>query len=256
MNNMKDLTIIIPIINMDNDENKELLKRAINSVDDSQILIVGDEPNINEVEKMGLDKPIRVFINKSNDTTYSTNVNLGVREIKTTYFSVLEYDDAYSPIWFNNVNTYMAHDTEDIFAYMPLTEVVDVQFGPIGYANEAVWASSFSEEIGYYDLQCLEDYLNFNVSGAVFKTQDFISLGLLKTSMKLTFWYEFLMRAIYKGKKFFVIPKVGYYHYVGREDSLSSFYANNMSEKEANWWIDLAKKEYYFPHDRNKTYQE
>ena len=30
----------------------------------------------------------------------------------------------------------------------------------------------------------------------------------------------------------------------------------NMSETEANWWINLAKKEYFFPHDRNKTYQE
>ena len=61
---MRNVTIIIPVINMDNEKNKELLKRAIDSVDDSQILIVGDEPNINEVEKMGLDKPIRVFINK------------------------------------------------------------------------------------------------------------------------------------------------------------------------------------------------
>ena len=36
----------------------------------------------------------------------------------------------------------------------------------------------------------------------------------------------------------------------------SSFYANNMSEKEGNWWFDIAKKEYFFPHDRNKIYQE
>lgn len=253
---MKDLTVIIPIINMDNTNNQELLKRAINSVDDSSILIVGNELDIKEIEKIDFKNPIRVFINKSNDISYATQVNLGVREVKTTYFSVLEYDDHYSPIWFNNVAEYMKNDVEDIFAFMPLTEVIDVQYGPIGYANEAVWASSFSEDIGFYDLQCLDDYLNFNTSGAVFKTQDFINLGLLKTSMKLTFWYEFMLRAIYKGKKFFVIPKIGYYHYVGREDSLSSFYANNMSEKEGNWWFDIAKKEYFFPHDRNKIYQE
>lgn len=253
---MKDLTVIIPVINMDDTNNQELLKRAINSIDDSSILIVGQEKDIEIIEKMGLETPIRVYANKSNDYSYATQVNLGVREVKTTYFSILEYDDHYSPIWFNNVAEYMKNDVEDIFAFMPLTEVIDVQYGPIGYANEAVWASSFSEEIGFYDLQCLDDYLNFNTSGTVFKTQDFINLGLLKTSMKLTFWYEFMLRAIYKGKKFFVIPKIGYYHYVGREDSLSSFYANNMSEKEGNWWIDIAKKEYFFPHDRNKIYQE
>ena len=253
---MRNVTIIIPVINMDNEKNKELLKRAIDSVDDSQILIVGDEPNINEVEKMGLDKPIRVFINKSNDTTYSTNVNLGVREVKTDYFSVLEYDDVFTPIWFDNVQKYMENDTEETFAFFPLTEVIDINMGPVGFANEAVWASSFSEEIGYYDLQCLEDYLDFNTSGAIFKTDDFITLGLLKPSMKLSFWYEFLLRAAYKGKRMFVIPKIGYHHFIGRTESLSYQYGNNMSENEANWWLDLAKKEYFFPHDRNKTYQE
>lgn len=253
---MRNVTIIIPVINMDNEKNKELLKRAIDSVDDSQILIVGDEPNINEVEKMGLDKPIRVFINKSNDTTYSTNVNLGVREVKTDYFSVLEYDDIFTPIWFDNVQKYMENDTEETFAFFPLTEVIDINMGPVGFANEAVWASSFSEEIGYYDLQCLEDYLDFNTSGAIFKTNDFITLGLLKPSMKLSFWYEFLLRAAYKGKRMFVIPKIGYHHFIGRTESLSYQYGNNMSENEANWWLDLAKKEYFFPHDRNKTYQE
>lgn len=253
---MRNVTIIIPVINMDNEKNKELLKRAIDSVDDSQILIVGDEPNINEVEKMGLDKPIRVFINKSNDTTYSTNVNLGVREVKTDYFSVLEYDDVFTPIWFDNVQKYMENDTEEAFAFFPLTEVIDINMGPVGFANEAVWASSFSEEIGYYDLQCLEDYLDFNTSGAIFKTDDFITLGLLKPSMKLSFWYEFLLRAAYKGKRMFVIPKIGYHHFIGRTESLSYQYGNNMSENEANWWLDLAKKEYFFPHDRNKTYQE
>jgi hypothetical protein len=29
-----------------------------------------------------------------------------------------------------------------------------------------------------------------------------------------------------------------------------------MTEKEAEWWIDLAKKEYFFPHDRKKVYKE
>ena len=29
-----------------------------------------------------------------------------------------------------------------------------------------------------------------------------------------------------------------------------------MTEKEADWWIDLAKKEYFFPQDRKKTYTD
>lgn len=252
---MKNVTIIIPVINMENEKNQELFKRAIDSVDDSQILIVGNENDIHTIENLNLTKMVRVLINTM-DTSFQNQVNLAVKQVKTKYFSILEYDDMYTSIWFKNVAEYIEKDKEDTFAFLPLTEVIDVKMGPIGFANEAVWASSFSEEIGYYDLQCLEDYLDFNLSGAIFETEEFISLGALKSSMKLSFWYEFLMRALYKGKRLFVIPKIGYSHFVGREDSLSYIYSNNMSETEANWWINLAKKEYFFPHDRNKTYQE
>lgn len=253
---MRNVTIIIPVINMDNEKNQELFVRAVDSIDDSQIIVVGPEADIKIVETLKLSKMLRVLVNETENTSYPLQVNLGVREVKTAYFSVLEYDDVFTPIWFDNVQKYMENDTEETFAFFPLTEVIDINMGPVGFANEAVWASSFSEEIGCYDLQCLEDYLDFNTSGAIFKTDDFITLGLLKPSMKLSFWYEFLLRAAYKGKRMFVIPKIGYHHFIGRTESLSYQYGNNMSENEANWWLDLAKKEYFFPHDRNKTYQE
>lgn len=252
---MKNLTVIIPVYNLDTEEKQNLFIEAVNSVDDSNILVVAPEDDINTVSKLKLDKNIRLISNTTSNTTYPAQVNIGVKEVKTEYFSILEYDDKFSSIWFDNVNKYIEVDVENTFAYLPLTEVIDVNYGPRGYANEAVWASSFSDELGCYDIQCLEDYLNFNTSGAIFKTDDFVNLGMLKASMKLTFWYEFMLRAAYKGKRMFVIPKVGYYHTIGRDYSLSSFYGNNLSEEEANWWIDLAKKEYFFPHDRNKTYQ-
>jgi hypothetical protein len=182
---------------------------------------------------------------------------LALKSVKSKYFTVLEYDDMFSDIWFKNAETYIEQDSDDTFAFFPLTEIVDFKTGEsFGYANEAVWASSFSEEIGCYDLQSFEDYFNFNASGAIFKTDDFISLGGLKTSLKLVTWYEFILRALYKGKRLFVIPKVGYFHVVNREDSITTRYTTEMSVKESEWWIDLAKKEYFFPQDRNKTYTE
>ena len=239
---MKDITIIVPVVNMENEKKKEPFIKAIERIDDSPIIVVGPENDIKAIETLKLSKIMRVLVNKSQDTSYAFQVNYAVKDVKTTYFSVLEFDDIYTSIWFKNVQQYLDTDTEDTFAFLPLTEVIDVNMGPVGFANEAVWASSFSEEIGCYDLQCLEDYLDFNTSGGIFKTQDFITLGSLKASMKLSFWYEFLLRATYKGKRIFVIPKIGYNHFIGREDSLS--------------YINLAKKEYFFPHDRNKTYQE
>lgn len=255
---MENLTVIIPITTLDTDEKKEMFVKAISSVDDSNIIVVGDSQAIESLPQDKIKDYIFTIVeNNTNNINYASQVNFALKKVKSDYFTVLEYDDIFSSIWFKMLKKYMDADVNDTFAFLPLTEVVDYETKlPFGYSNEAVWASSFSEELGYYDIQSLEYNLNFNTSGGVFKTEDFKNLGGLKSSMELVFWYEFLLRALYKGKKIFVIPKVGYYHTVNRPDSITNVYANTMSEKEADWWIDLAKKEYFFIKDRNKTYKE
>ena len=255
---MKDLTVIIPIEVLDTTEKQELFVKALTSVDDSNVLVVGEKKAIEGLSDIDLSNfTFATVINTSRNKNYVGQVNFALKSVKSKYFSVLEFDDTYSPIWFKNLENYIENDTKDTFAFLPLTEVVDYETKTvIGYANEAVWASSFSDELGCFDIQGLENYLNFNTSGGVFKTEGFLSLGGLKASMELVFWYEFLMRALYKNKRVFVIPKVGYYHLVNRPECMTTKYAETMSEKEADWWIDLAKKEYYFPQDRKKTYTE
>ena len=255
---MKDLTVIIPIEVLDTEEKQELFIAALSSVDDSNVLVVGDKKAIEGLAVIDLSKfTFATLINTYRSKNYAGQVNFALKSVKSKYFSVLEFDDTYSPIWFKNLEMYIENDTEDTFAFLPLTEVVDYNTkGIIGYANEAVWASSFSDELGYLDIQGLENYLNFNASGGVFKTEEFLSLGGLKASMELVFWYEFLMRALYKEKRVFVIPKIGYFHLVNRPGCMTTKYAETMSEKEADWWIDLAKKEYFFPQDRKKTYTD
>lgn len=255
---MENLTVIIPITTLDTAEKKEMFVKAISSVDDSNIIVVGDSQAIESLPQDKIKDYIFTIVeNNTNNINYASQVNFALKKVKSDYFTVLEYDDIFSPIWFKVLENYMDADVNDTFAFLPLTEVVDYETKlPFGYSNEAVWASSFSEELGYYDIQSLEYNLNFNTSGGVFKTEDFKNLGGLKSSMELVFWYEFLLRALYKGKKIFVIPKVGYYHTVNRPDSITNVYANTMSEKEADWWVDLAKKEYFFIKDRNKTYKE
>ena len=260
---MKDLTIIIPVKEYESSMD-ELLHRAIVSCFDNRIILIGKDVDKYEFKQNeGEQIPLMIQIkNESENTSYQQNVNLAVDMVETKYFSVLEYDDYFSKIWFDNVEKYIKYDTNYIFAFLPLTEIVeynnDMKAEPktIGYANEAVWASSFSEEIGYFDLAALKDYLNFNTSGGIFNTNEFVKLGGLKNSMKLVFWLEFLKRALYNNKMIFVIPKVGYYHVVNREGSLSDVYRNTMTEKEADWWVDLSEKEYFFKKDRNKIYEE
>lgn len=250
---MKNLTVIIPIKELKDDKELEMLKKAIKSAEDNDILLIGPKNELDKIKQ----KSIKKLVNTTDNFDYQHQVNMAVNEINTKYFSVLEFDDSFSKSWFTNVEKYIAVDTEQISVFLPLTEIVDYKDNTvIGYANEVFWSSSFSEEIGFPDMESMLNYLNFNTSGAVFKKDDFIALGGLKESMKLVFWYEYLLRSLYNNKLLFVIPKVGYYHVVSREGSLSDEYAKNISEKEVNWLVDLAKKEYYFKKDRNKVYEE
>ena len=54
-----------------------------------------------------------------------------------------------------------------------------------------------SEEAGYIDNNTLQSYANFNFDGMIVKKSLFEENGGLKTNMKLTFTYEFLLRMSY-----------------------------------------------------------
>lgn len=257
---MTQITTIIPVHKFD-DEVKTLLETSVKSFvetsknNPSDLMFVGPKEVLEEVKALNLHEAEYV---ENEEAWFSAQINSAAKKVKTDYFAILEYDDEFTPIWFNNVIEYI-NTGDDIAVYLPLTEVFDYQHkeeGPIGYVNEAVWASSFSEKLGHFDNECLQDYLIFNTTGGVFRTKDFIEVGGLKESMKLSFWYEFLLRAINKKKDVFVIPKVGYFHVVNRNGSLATEYAQNMSDRESEYWVELARKEYLYKTDRKKTYEE
>ncbi len=252
---MEKITVIIPVVKL-GDKGLELFKKAYESAKKQadKIIVVGPKEDVELAESVKHAAAKWVSIYNDGDTSYPAQVMLAVDSVKTDYFCVLEYDDVLTDNWFKSVETYF---NDECSGYLPLTEVIDDKTNTtIAYSNEAFWATSFCEELGYLDIESLQDYLNFNTSGAVFRKADFLQVGGLKTSMKLVFWYEFLLRALYKQKKFYVVPKVGYIHTANREGCLTDEYRSKMSPKEVEWWLELAKKEYFFPQDRNKTYEE
>ena len=257
---MNKITTIIPLNKFD-EEVKAMLEMAVKSHlvtsknNPADLMFVGPKEVLDKVRELKLTEAQYV---ENENAWFSAQVNVAAKNVKTEYFAILECDDEFTPIWFDNVAKYI-ETGDDVSVYLPLTEVYDFQNkekGPVGYVNEAVWASSFSEKLGYFDNECLQDYLLFNTTGGVFKTKDFIEVGGLKESIKLSFWYEFLLRAINKDKKIFVIPKIGYFHMVNREDSLATDYSKNMSDRESEFWVELARKEYLYKTDRKKTYEE
>lgn len=255
----EDLTVIIPVDRLD-ENTKPLFDKALESAleqgADVKVIVVGPKAEI-EKAKSEDDKSKRIVLVENEDVNLPKQVNVAVNEVKTTYFSVLEYDDTYSKNWFDNVDKY-SEAYPGLFAYLPINEVFDYKNGlnPIGYLNEPVWASSFSEKLGFFDNESLMNYVNVNCTGGVFNKDMFVEIGGLKESIKLAFWYEFILRANYKAKAIYVVPKVGLHHGVNRDGSLIDTYQKTMTPEESDWWLNLAREEYFFKKDRKKTYQE
>ena len=241
---MKDLVVIIPMHEFGKD-NIELLNKAVDSIPEGIKTILSVKKGVDGRKLKGASDRLEI-LSESDGDSFVELVNAAVDKIEEKWFSILEFDDTYTPIWLDNVKKYMEF-MPDTSVFMFLEDITDFNNGKyIGFGNEAPWASSFSNEIGYIDNDCLQNYFDFYLTGSIFNTADWREVGGLKPQMKLTFWYEWLLRLTNKHKKVFVIPKVGYNHKLGRSGSLVEIYKENVGQDETQWWFDLAKREYFF----------
>jgi len=259
-----NISVILPVYKLD-DTRKVLFSNAIKSVDEQIIkpeellLVVGknDMESLNFIKTFdfGDIKEIITIVENDGETDFCSQFNLGVEKAKCDWVSLLEQDDEYAKIWFKNVIEYReAHSNVDIF--LPIVIDVDANNQFIGFTNEATWANSFSDELGMLDNNALLTYQNFNIDGMVIKKSLFNDFGGFKSSIKLTFIYEFLLRMTFKDAKVMTIPRFGYKHSNQIDGSLFADYKQTLDPVEAKWWMSIAKKEYYFPKDRKITYQE
>jgi hypothetical protein len=251
---MKELAVIIPMHEFGK-ENIELLNKAVDSVPAELKVILSCKKGVDGRKLKGISERLIVLAESDGDS-FAELVNTAVDNIEEKWFSILEFDDTYTENWLTNAKKYIDF-MPDMSVFMTLEDITDFNNGKyIGFGNEAAWASSFSNEIGYIDNECLQNYFDFYLTGSIFNTADWKEMGGLKPSIKITFWYEWLLRITNKGKKVFVIPKVGYNHVLGREGSLVSNYRKEMTQEETQWWFDLAKREYFYKEDRKKEYKK
>jgi len=257
-----NISVILPIHELD-DVTKKSLENAIKSVelqivrpDELIIVVPKGSDTAKYVKKLdfGEIKDIVTVADNDGETDFCSQINYGVSIANSEWISILEYDDEYAKIWFKNVIEYRtAHPNVDLF--LPIVIDVDSQGQFIGFTNEAVWANSFSDELGVLDNNSLLAYQNFNIDGMVIRKSTFEEMGKLKPNIKLTFIYEFLLRLTFKDVRIMTVPKFGYKHVNQRPNSLFANYKENMTPVEAKWWLQTAKKEYYFANDRKITYE-
>ena len=262
MKEINNIAVILPVHEL-TEETKKLFFNAVESIktqivrpDELIVVVPKDSDAATYVKAFDFGDYAKSVTVAENDgeTDFSSQVNYGVSVAKSEWFSILEYDDEYATIWFKNVVTYrQAHPNVDIF--LPI--IVDVDGGNqfIGLTNEAVWANSFSDELGILDNNALLTYQNFNTDGMVMRKAVYEENGGFKPSIKLTFLYEFLLRMTFKDVRIMVLPRFGYKHINQRPGALFTTYKETLNPIEARWWLATAKKEYYFPKDRKITYE-
>lgn len=269
-----NISVIIPIhtvIDLDQYLPKALESVTKNTVQPDEILIVRCAcPEVTEFlsgyDFGDMKKKIRIVETKKTKE-FAHMVNSAVEEVKTDYFSILEFDDEYSSIWFKNAVKYIkAYPDVDVF----LSHVIDVneknEF--VGTTNEVTWSLGFVQgmtpeesfsNLGFLDLEALKTFPNFQLSGAVIKKATFEDIGGIKNNVKLSFVYEFLLRMTYNGYKVMTIPKSGYKHMNMRPYSLFWRYRNDdrykLSQDEGKFWMQTAMKEYFFNFDREIKYE-
>ena len=262
---MTDITVILPIHDVSGDFDtwfNKSIKSVVNQVvKPTKLLIVraSSEEIDNYFNTWETPEGLNVeIIENKGETDFCSQINFGVENSTTEWFSILEYDDEYSNIWFKNFEKYSEYH-DDVSIFFPLVVDTDENGQFIGFTNEALWAMSFSEELGFLDNNTLLQYQNFQVSGMAMRVETFKEIGGLKPSVKLTFNYEFLLRATYNDVRVMTIPKVGYKHTNMRESSLFWDYKFNplskLTPEEAKFWVETSKKEYFFADDRNVEYK-
>jgi hypothetical protein len=258
----KQVAVLVPIHEYNN-EMEELLIRAIKSVPSDYTVYVAhsdkvESDDLDVITKVHADIRLLGVDTKKKGASFSVLVNKAfsvLLEQGVEWCYLLEFDDEFNTLWFDEVNK-EREDKPDVGIFIPLTEIIDFNENRfLSYGNEAPWASSFSNQIGYIDNESLQQFFDFYMTGSVFNLRDWNYAGGLKESIKLSFWYEFLLRFTHNGKKAYVIPKLGYKHYVNRPNSLHMVTNNDMSQEEKQWWYELALEEYTYKKDRKKEYK-
>ena len=260
---MKKITVILPIHKFD-DDYKLMIENAISSIqdfhNDVKLSIVCPsevKKNLSDID-FGQKLEVKINVNKG-DTGFCNQVNLGIENCDTEWFTILEVDDEFKPIWLKSMDEYVKI-YPDVSVFLPVVKDINSQNEFLSFTNESVWAYGFAERQGFLDNELLLEFQNYQTSGGLYKTEVIKENGNFKDNIKLTFSYELLLRLTHNGVKIMTVPKVGYQHVTLREDSLFWNYKNienqKLSEKEAKFWLDTAKKEFFFKNKRDVNYTE
>lgn len=264
MENKLSLSVILPIKSSKTKDFEDFFKKCINSLQNQQtgfeellIIHTNEESLVNFLNQFDFGNLNVKKLLWNKEPNFADQINYGVEQSSSDWVSFFEFDDEYSQIWFKNVK-YYSEKFPEVQVFLPVVVETDEKGEFAGFTNEATFAANFSQEMGILTNDTLQDYQNFQTAGAVFRKSVIEDFGGFKPSMKLTFVYEYLLRLTYNSVSIMTIPRLGYKHTNMREGSIFwnyKFGDSKLSPDEVKFWIQTAKKEYFFTDDRVIKYQ-
>lgn len=265
MENVLDLTIILPIKSAVVKDFEDYFGKAIESIKTQKvavkellIVVTQEEKLNNHIDNFDFGDINMRKITWDKEPNFSSQINYGIENSTTKWISIFEFDDEYANIWFDNVRKYMEFYPM-VQAFLPVVIDTDEKGTFAGFTNEAVFAANFAQEVGYLTNDILQDYQNFQTAGMVIRKDVIEEFGGFKSSIKLTFVYEFLLRLTYNSVSIMTIPRIGYKHTNMREGSLFwnyKFGDDKMLDEEVKFWVQSAKKEYFFKENRTINFEQ
>ena len=146
MENILDITIILPIKSSVVRDFDEYFDKAVTSVKNQKIkikellIVTTPEEKLNahiEAYDFG-DLNFRKIV-WDKEPSFSAQVNFGVQNANSKWISIFEFDDEYANIWFDNVRKYMEYYPM-VQAFLPVVVDTDEKGAFAGFTNEAVFA--------------------------------------------------------------------------------------------------------------------
>lgn len=190
--------------------------------------------------------------------------------------SLAEPEDGYSAVWFETADKF-SEGHKEVGVFVPIIRnMLSGAFS--GVMNESAWVEGMSEESGKFDINLLQRFNCINPLGALYRVSSLLECSErdaetkapipMKESMKLSHYYEFFLRMIYEDVKIMTVPRIGYEVKmldkevftdstckIPKDLSILPEEKGGMSQDEARFWFELAKKEFYYDEDRKKTYE-
>lgn len=183
--------------------------------------------------------------------SYANLFNDAIDKVKTEFVMFMNVGDTIIPNYTNDLGAHI-NAYPDVNAFLPIVHEIGDEGKTIGLKNESAWVYGTMQTIGEFNLDALKNKPSFSLAGLAIKTATAKQFRM-KQNIKVHYNYEWVMRYLNSGNKLMIVPKIGAAHDVTKSDYYLT--AKDMGRDELKFWYNTAKKEYYFPNDREITYK-